>query len=217
MNDLEQATEHLYECSLEAKAHHDERRAEAEANNAQLPLERQLARKQRQEKAKVTGIVTPSTDNSKYPLWHRQPQYKTPGLDIPQPYTTPKEMSAAGHDAMINKELGSENVYDPLQSRNASPTPGPQTLPVYGEDTATIPPIHIPTLVGYGDSGIGGLASGMALPVTKRDARLLDGLPRAHPWNWDCHGLLAPAEDPAVACLCPWAHLLYPEPDMEES
>ena len=163
------------------------------------------------------GIVTPSTDNSKYPLWHCQPQYKTPGLDIPQPYTTPKEMSAAGHDAMINKELGSENVYDPLQSRNASPTPGPQTLPVYGEDTATIPPIHIPTLVGYGDSGIGGLASGMASPVTKRDARLLDGLPRARPWNWDCHGLLAPAEDPAVACLCPWAHLLYPEPDMEES
>ena len=149
----------LYECSLEAKAHHDERRTKAEANNAELPLEQQLARKQRQEPAKVTGIVMPFTDDSKYPLWHHQPQRKTPGPDIPQPYATPKEMSAAGRDAMINKELGSENVYDPLQLRNASPTLGRQTLPVYGEDTATIPPIHIPTLGGYEDSGV------EALPV----------------------------------------------------
>ena len=43
MNDLEQATEHLYECSLEAEAHRDERRAKAEADSAWLPLERQLA------------------------------------------------------------------------------------------------------------------------------------------------------------------------------
>ena len=39
LNDLEQATECLYECSLEAEAHHDERRAKAEADSAQLPLE----------------------------------------------------------------------------------------------------------------------------------------------------------------------------------
>ena len=71
------------------------------------------------------GIVTSSTDNSKYPLWHHQPQHKTPDPDVPWPYATPKEMGAAGHDAMINKELGSEDVYDPLQSRNASPTLGP--------------------------------------------------------------------------------------------
>ena len=113
LNDLEQATEHLYECSLEAEAHHDERRAKAEANSAQLLLEQQLAQKQRQEQAKVTGIATPSTDNSKYPLWHRQPQCKTPGPDVPRPYATPKEMGAAGCDTMINKELGSEDVYDP--------------------------------------------------------------------------------------------------------
>ena len=62
------------------------------------------------------GIATPSTDDSKYPLWHRQPQHKTPSPDVPRPYTTPKEMGAAGHDALINKELGSEDVYDPLQS-----------------------------------------------------------------------------------------------------
>ena len=43
LNDLEQATEWLYECSLEAKAQHDERRAKAEANCVQLPLEQQLA------------------------------------------------------------------------------------------------------------------------------------------------------------------------------
>ena len=39
LNDLEQATECLYECSLEAEAHCDERRAKAEADSAQLPLE----------------------------------------------------------------------------------------------------------------------------------------------------------------------------------
>ena len=113
--------------------------------------------------------MTPSTDDSKYPLWHRQPQRKTPGPNVPRPYATLKEMGAAGRDAMINKELGSEDVYDPLQLRNASPTLGLRTPPVYGEDTATIPPICLPTSGGSGDSGIGGLASGMALPVTKRD------------------------------------------------
>ena len=39
LNDLEQATECLYECSLEAEAHRDERRAKAEANSERLPLE----------------------------------------------------------------------------------------------------------------------------------------------------------------------------------
>ena len=90
-------------------------------------------------------------------------------------------MGAAGCDAMINKELGSEDVYDPLQLRNASPTPEPRTPPAYGEDTATIPPIHLPTLGGFGDSGIGGLASGVASPVTKHDDQLLDGLPLGSP------------------------------------
>ena len=39
LNDLEQATEQLYECSLEAEAQHDKRRAKAEADCARLPLE----------------------------------------------------------------------------------------------------------------------------------------------------------------------------------
>ena len=125
LNDLEQATDCLYECSLEAEAHRDERKAKVEADSMWLLLERQLARKQRQEQAKVTGIVTPSTDDSKYPLWHHQPQCKTPGPDVPRPYATLKEMGAAGRDTLINKELGLEDVYDPLQSRNALPTPGP--------------------------------------------------------------------------------------------
>ena len=43
LNDLEQATEWLYERSLEAKAQHDKRRAKAEADCAWLLLERQLA------------------------------------------------------------------------------------------------------------------------------------------------------------------------------
>ena len=49
-----------------------------------------------EEQAKVTGIATSSTDDSKYPLWHRQPQYKTPGPNVPRSYATPKETGAAG-------------------------------------------------------------------------------------------------------------------------
>ena len=39
-------------------------------------------------------------------------------------------MGAAGRNALIIKELGLEDVYDPLQSGNASPTPGLQTPPM---------------------------------------------------------------------------------------
>ena len=174
LNDLEQATEQLYEHSLEAEAQHNERRAKAETDCAQLPLEQQLAQKQRQEQAKVTGIATSATnDDSNYLLWHCQPQHKTPGPDVPRPYATSKETGAAAHDDRLNQELGSEDVYDPLKSRDALPAPGPQTPPAYGEDTATIPPIHLPVSGGSGDSGIGGLASGMASPVTNARSLLV--------------------------------------------
>ena len=181
LNDLEQATEQLYDRSLKAEAQDNERRAKAEADSAWLPLDHQLAHKKRQEQARVTGIATSSTDDAKYPHWHCQPQHKTPGPDVPQPYTTPKETSAVGHDARLNQELGLDNVYDPLASRNASPTPGPRTPPAYGEDTATIPPICLPTSGGSGDSSIGGLTSGVASLVTKCDDRLLDDLPPGLP------------------------------------
>ena len=125
LNDLEQATEQLYDRSLKAEAQDNERRAKVEADSAQLPLECQLACKKRQEQARVTGIATYSTDDTKYPHWHRQPQRKTPGHDVPPPYATPKETSAAQHDTRLNQELGLDNVYDPLASRNASPKPGP--------------------------------------------------------------------------------------------
>ena len=181
LNDLEQATEQLSDHSLKAEAQDNERRAKVEAESAGLLLECQLACKKRQEQARVTGIATSSTDDAKYPHWHHHPQRKTPGPDVPQPYATPKEMSATGHDTRFNQELGLDNVYDPLMSRNASPTPGPRTPPAYGEDTTTIPPICLPTLGGSGDSGIGGLASSVASPVTKHDDRLIDGLPPGLP------------------------------------
>ena len=135
LNNLEQATEQLYDHSLKAEAQDNERRAKAEADSVRLPLEHQLARKKRQEQARVTGIATSSTDDAKYPHWHHQSQHKTPGPDVPQPYATPKETSATGHDARLNQELGLDNVYDPLASRNASPTLGPRTPPPYGKDT----------------------------------------------------------------------------------
>ena len=163
LNDLEQATEQLYDCSLKAESQDNERRAKAQADSARLPLECQLACKGKQEQARVTGIATSFTDDAKYPHWHRQPQCKTPGPKVSQLYATPKEMSTPGHDARLNQELGLDNVYDPLASRNASPTPGPQKPPAYNEDTTTIPPICLPT------SGGSGLTSGVASPVTKCD------------------------------------------------
>ena len=181
LNDLEKATEELYDRSLQAEAQDNARRAKAEADNARLPSEHQLACKKRQEQAKVTGIVMPSTVDIQYPHWHPQPCHKTPGPDVPQPYTTPKETGTDRHDAMLNKELGLDNVYDPLASGDASPAPGPKTPPTYSEDCATIPPIHLPTAGGSGDPGVGGFASGVASPVTKHDDRLLDGLPPGSP------------------------------------
>ena len=120
--------------------------------------------------------MTSSTSDIKYPHWHPQPRCKTPGPDVPQPYATPKETGASGHDARPNRELGLDKVYDPLVSGDASPAPGPKTPPAYGEDCTTIPPIHLPTMGGSRNTGVGGLGSGVASPDTKHDDRLLDGL-----------------------------------------
>ena len=144
LNDLEKATEQLYDCLLQVEVQDNERRAKAEADNAQLPPECQLACKRRQEQAKVMGIVTSLTDDTKYPHWHHQPHCKTPGPDVPQPYATPKETGAAGHVARLNKELGLDKVYDLLASGDTSPAPGPKTPPAYGEDRTTIPTIICP-------------------------------------------------------------------------
>ena len=176
LNDLEKATKQLYDCSIAAEAQENERRAKAEADSAWLPPECLLACKKRQEQAKVMGIVTTLTNNTDYPHWDHQPRRKTPGPDVPRPYAMPKETDATGHDTKLNKELGLDNVFNLLALGNASPTPGPRTPPAYGDDATTIPPIHLPTLGGSGDSGVGGLASGVALPITKHDNRLLDGL-----------------------------------------
>ena len=163
------------------------------------------------------GIVTSSTDDPKFLLWHCQPQCKIPGPDVPQPYLTPKEMGAAGRDAMINEELGSEDVYDSLQLSNASPTLGLRTPPAYSEETTTILPIHLPTSGGSGDSGVGGLASGVASPVTKHDDQLLDGLPLGSPMEVGLSRALGSGLDPAVVRQCLRAHRPYPELDVEAS
>ena len=166
----------MYDCSIEAEAQDNERRAKAAAASAWLLLECQLACKKRQEQAKVTGVAMSLTDDTQYSHWVPQPRCKTPGLDIPQPYASPREMDAAGQDAKLNKEIGLDKVFE-----NTLPTLRPQTPPASGEDTATIPPIYLPTLEGSGDSGVGGLASGVASPITKHDNRLLDGLPPGSP------------------------------------
>ena len=202
LNDLEKATEQLYDRSLAAKAQDKKRRAKAEADRAQLPPDHQLACKKRQEQAKITSTVTSPANDVDYPHWHHQPCHKTPGLDIPHPYATPKETDTAGHDAKLNKELGLDKVFDPLASGDASPAPGPQTPPVYGRDTTTIPPICLPTSGGSGDSSVGGLISSVASPVTKHNDRLLNGLPPGSPMEVGFPGHQALAEDPATRRPC---------------
>ena len=92
-------------------------------------------------------------------------------------------MDTASKDAALNKELGLDEVYDPIVSRTASSTLGQQTPPMYAEGTTPIPPITLPSSGGSRDSGVRGLASGVATPVTKRDNHLLDRLPPGSPMD----------------------------------
>ena len=133
--------------------------------------------RRRQEQAKITRITTSLGKDTQYPHWHCQPQCKTPGPDVPRPYAAPKETDTASRDATLSNELGLDDVYDPMVSRTGVSTPGPHTPPAYAEDTTPIPHITLPTSGGSRDSGFGGLASGMASPVTNHDYRLLNGLP----------------------------------------
>ena len=65
----------------------------------------------------------------------------------------PKESDTAARDATLNKELGLEDVYDPMKSRMAASTPGPSTPPAYAEDSTPIPPITLLTSGRSRDSG----------------------------------------------------------------
>ena len=95
----------------------------------------------------------------------------------------PKETEATSRDAILNKELGLENVYDPMALQTGASTPGPHTPAAYAEGTTPIPLITLPTSGGSRDSGLGGLASGVACPVSKHDDCLLDGLPPSSPMD----------------------------------
>ena len=121
----------------------------------------------RQEQAKITSITVLSAKDAQYPHWHCPPQSKTPGPDVPGPYMTPKETDAALRDATLNKELGIDDVFDPMASRTRASTTGPHTPPAHAEGTTSIPPITLPTSGGSRDSGFGGLASGVTSPVPK--------------------------------------------------
>ena len=88
---------------------------------------------------------------------------------------------------------------------------------MYSEDTATIPPIHLPTSGGSGDSGIGGLTSGMASPVTKHDDQLLDGLPLGSPMEVELSRAPGSSRGSSRGMPMSLAHLLYPELDVEAS
>ena len=176
LNDLEKATEQLYDHSIEAEVQDNERRAKAKAK-ARVPAGMQ-------EKA---GTGQSNRNHDVLDQRHPVPtlgspaslQDSWPGCSTTVCYT--REMDAAGHDAKLNKELGLDKVFDPLALGNTLPTLEPGTPPAYGEDTTTIPPICLPTSGGSGDSGVRGLASGMASPITKHDNWLLDGLPPGLP------------------------------------
>ena len=122
--------------------------------------------------------------DAQYPHWHLHPQHKAATPDIARPYAIPKETNVASKDAALNKELGLDDVYDPMVSRTTPSTLGPQTPPAYTEDATLISPITLPTLGESRDSGFVGLASGVASLVNKHDDCLLNnGLPPGLPMD----------------------------------
>ena len=96
---------------------------------------------------------------------------------------TPKETNAASWDAALNKELGLDDVFDPMAPRTEASTPGLHTPLAYAEGTTPISPITLPTSGGSRVSGVQCLTSGVASPVTKHDDHLLDGLPPGLPMD----------------------------------
>ena len=78
-----------------------------------------------------------------YPDWFMKQNSKPTGPDVARPYRMPREGTYGG--LTLDKELGADSVFDPLQSSQG--TEGPRMPPHYSEMPAYIPPFDL-TKVG---------------------------------------------------------------------
>ena len=98
-----------------------------------------------------------------YPHWFVKQNPNPTGPDMPRPYWTPRE--GADRGLTLDKELGADSVFGPLQSSQG--TEGPRMLPHYSETPAYIPPFDLARV---------GLEPKMS-PVTDQENALLNLVP----------------------------------------
>ena len=151
LNNLEMATQELWQDWLEANEQNSKRLQAKKAASSVLPPEHRAAQLEREKQVKVTGLNTPTKSKDRYPGWTVQPRKKPAnGVDIPTSYQTPldlrrKEMTIAERDAALMDELGADRVLDPLASA-AVPrsSPGPQTPSQFSDADVDVPSIKLP-------------------------------------------------------------------------
>ena len=167
LNDLETATQRLWQEWLEADEKKKKQQQKKAAAQRQLPPERRAAQLEREQQAKVTGLGTSPGIENRYPGWVVRPRRKpADGQDPSAPYQTPKDVRLKDQDQTIDernaalaRELGAEDVLDPLKpsSPELPPSPGPQTPPQFEDADIDIPSISLPG----------------ASPITNADDQLL--------------------------------------------
>ena len=167
LNDLETATQRLWQEWLEADEKKKKQQQKKAAAQRQLPPERRAAQLEREQQAKVTGLGTSPGIENHYPGWVVRPRRKpADGQDPSAPYQTPKDVKLKDQDQTIDernatlaRELGAEDVLDPLKpsSPELPPSPGPQTPPQCEDADVDIPSISLPG----------------ASPITNADDQLL--------------------------------------------
>ena len=164
LNDLEVATQQLWQDWMQADEINTKRRQAKQAASRDLPPERRAAQLEREKQAKITGLQTPTQTEDRYPGWVAEVR-KKPGADTPTPYQTPgdlrRAMNTDEQNATIGVELGTKDVIDPLASLASRSSPGPQTPPQFMDADVDIPSIALPA----------------ASPVTHAEDQLLEADP----------------------------------------
>ena len=187
LHNLECNTEVVYQEHLMERENDKLAADSREATAKELPPDQQAAHAERQAWAMpMNPDVAPlSSQADLYPNWVQAPVTKPQGCNQPRPYRTPRQ--EADRDFMLEEELDTKSVFDPLfglgsQSSQplgsqsiASPdtttgAAGPKILPHFSKTSPTIPPFDLALL---------GLPAPMS-PLTAGENTLLNlalGLP----------------------------------------
>ena len=148
LNELEIATQRLWQDWIQADQINQKRREARQKASRELPPERRAAQLEREKQAKITGLPASTQTEDRYPGWVPQVR-KKPGADTPMPYKSPGDlkrgMTTEERDAALGAELGADDLIDPLASpvpRRSSP--GPQTPPQFMDADIDIPSVALP-------------------------------------------------------------------------